>query len=44
MAEPQGVTKALAERFGGTIDRLLCTFPFADDAEREKYMEELRAA
>ncbi len=44
VAQPGGVVKALTERYGGTIDRLLCTFPFANDAEREAYMEELRAA
>ena len=43
VAEPQGVAKALAERFGGTIDRTLCTFPFASDVDRKAYLEELRA-
>ncbi len=43
VAEPQGVTKALAERFGGSIDRMLCTFPFASDVERKQYLEELRS-
>ncbi len=44
VCEPQGVAKALAERFGGTIDRLLCTFSFAGDAERKAIFEQLRAA
>ena len=44
VAEPQQVAGALAERFGGLVDRLLCMFPFATDAERRAYMEELRAA
>jgi probable F420-dependent oxidoreductase len=43
VAEPQNVTKAIAERFGGSIDRMLCTFPFASDVERKQYLEELRA-
>jgi probable F420-dependent oxidoreductase len=43
VSQPAGVARALGERFGGTIDRVLCTFPFADDAERKAWMEELRA-
>jgi probable F420-dependent oxidoreductase len=43
VAEPQGVAQALAERFGGSIDRMLCTIPFASDVERKSYLEELRA-
>jgi len=42
VAEPQRVASALNERFGGLIDRLLCTFPFATDEERQGYLEELR--
>jgi len=44
VAEPERVVPALAARFGGRIDRLLCTFPWASDAERRAYLEELRAA
>jgi probable F420-dependent oxidoreductase len=44
VAEPHRVVSALKSRFGGVIDRLLCTFPFATDEERRAYMEELRAA
>jgi probable F420-dependent oxidoreductase len=44
VSEPQGVAKALAERFGGTIDRLLYMAPFSDEAERQKFFEQLRAA
>jgi len=42
VAEPAGVARALKARFGGLVDRLLCTFPFATDAERLSYFEELR--
>ena len=38
-----GVAKALGERFGGTVDRVLCTFPWASAEQRAAYMEELRA-
>ncbi len=44
VAEPAKVASTLGERFGGRVDRLLCTFPFAEDAERKAYIEELRAA
>jgi probable F420-dependent oxidoreductase len=44
VAQPEEVPAALKKRFGGTIDRVLCTFGFADDAQRQKAMEELRAA
>jgi len=44
VAEPGRVVSALKARFGGTIDRLLCTFPWASDAERRACIEELRAA
>jgi len=44
VSEPARVASALKSRFGGMVDRVLCTFPFADDAEREAYLEELRAA
>jgi probable F420-dependent oxidoreductase len=44
VAEPAKVATRLGERFGGTIDRILCTFPFAEDGERQAYLEELRAA
>jgi probable F420-dependent oxidoreductase len=44
VAEPHRVAAALKSRFGGVIDRLVCTFPFATDDERRSYMEELRAA
>jgi probable F420-dependent oxidoreductase len=43
LAEPHGVAKALAGRFGGSVDRVLCTFPFSNEAERLAAMEELRA-
>jgi len=44
VAEPQRVPGVLKSRFGGLVDRLLCTFPFATDEERQGYFEELRAA
>ena len=43
VAEPHRVASTIAERFGGTVDRLACTFPFATDEERLGYFEELRA-
>jgi probable F420-dependent oxidoreductase len=44
VAQPQDVARALARRFGGSVDRILCTFPFASDVERNAYLEELRSA
>jgi probable F420-dependent oxidoreductase len=44
VAEPRNVPSAFAKRFGGIIDRVLCNFPHATDAERNAYLEELRAA
>ena len=44
VCEPSGVARALAQRYGGVADRLLCNFPFASDTERSAYLEELRAA
>ena len=44
VAQPNEVPAALAKRFGGTIDRILCTFPYASESERKAYLEELRAA
>ncbi len=44
VSEPQGVVKALANRFGGSIDRLAYGFPFAEAAERKEYLEALRAS
>ena len=35
---------ALKARFGGLVDRMLCTFSFAGEEDRAAYMEELRAA
>ncbi|MFQ5416047.1 MAG: LLM class F420-dependent oxidoreductase [Myxococcota bacterium] len=43
VAEPSRVATALKQRFGGLIDRVLCTFPHATDEERQAYFEELRA-
>ncbi len=43
VAEPAKVAGALKERFGGTVDRIFCTFPYADEGERTAYLEELRA-
>jgi probable F420-dependent oxidoreductase len=44
VAGPEKVASALRERFGGLVDRLVCTFPFASDEQRRGYLEELRAA
>jgi probable F420-dependent oxidoreductase len=44
VAEPAKVATRLRERFGGKIDRILCTFPFAAEEERKGYLEELRGA
>ena len=44
VTEPDNVAGQMAKRFSGTIDRVLCTFDFADDAERGAYMSQLRAA
>ena len=44
VTEPENVAGQMAKRFSGTIDRVLCTFDFADDAERGAYMSQLRAA
>ncbi|MDJ0870056.1 MAG: LLM class F420-dependent oxidoreductase [Myxococcota bacterium] len=43
VAQPHEVAGKLAERFGGLVDRVACTFPFASDTERRGFMEELRA-
>jgi probable F420-dependent oxidoreductase len=43
VAEPAKVAGALKARFGGLIDRVVCSVPFANDADRAAYMEELRA-
>lgn len=43
VAEPDKVASALGARFGGVVDRVVCSVPFASDADRLKYMEELRA-
>lgn len=44
VAEPNQVAGALKQRFGGVVNRVFCTFPFATDDERRAYFEELRAA
>lgn len=44
VAEPHKVAGELKARFGGLVDRLACTFPWATDDERSNYFEELRSA
>ena len=44
VAEKESVAAAMKARFGGIIDRVLCTFSHTNDEERTKYLEELRAA
>jgi hypothetical protein len=43
VAEPAKVASALKARFGGLVDRVLCTFSFVEAKERAGYLEELRA-
>ncbi|MFO0688834.1 MAG: LLM class F420-dependent oxidoreductase [Myxococcota bacterium] len=43
VAPPEKVADAIAARFGGLVDRVLCSFSFVPDAERRKYLEALRA-
>ncbi|HJO23894.1 MAG: TIGR03617 family F420-dependent LLM class oxidoreductase [Myxococcota bacterium] len=43
VAEPHRVVGVLKSRFGGVVDRLFCTLPFATAEERQGYFEELRA-
>jgi len=43
VAEPHRLAAVLKARFGGLVDRLLCTFPFVTDEERQGYFEEIRA-
>ncbi|HIG71324.1 MAG TPA: LLM class F420-dependent oxidoreductase [Myxococcales bacterium] len=43
VAEPAKVAGALKARFGGMVDRVVCSVPFANDADRAAYMEELRS-
>jgi probable F420-dependent oxidoreductase len=44
VAEPESVAAEMRKRFGGTIDRVLCTFPHANHEERKKYLATLHAA
>ena len=44
VAEPRGLAGALRKRFEGRVDRLLCTFPFSDEAHRTALLAELHAA
>ena len=43
VAEPAKVASALKARFGGLVDRVLCSFSFVDAKQRADYLEELRA-
>ena len=43
VAEPAKVASALKTRFGGLVDRVLCSFSFVDAKQRADYLEELRA-
>lgn len=42
VAEPEKVGTALAERFGGLVDRVLCSFAFLPEARRRAAIEALR--
>ena len=44
VAEPAKVAGALKARYGGLVDRILCSFDFASETDRRAYMEELRSA
>jgi probable F420-dependent oxidoreductase len=44
VARPDEVPAQLKKRYGGSIDRVLATFGFSDDAQRRKALAELRAA
>ena len=43
VAQPHEVPGQLKRRYGDSIDRVLATFAFSDDAQRNKAMTELRA-
>lgn len=43
VAEPDRVAEALTQRFGGLVDRVLCSFSFLEPDERAKSIETLRA-
>ncbi|MFP6656259.1 MAG: LLM class F420-dependent oxidoreductase [Myxococcota bacterium] len=43
VAEPEKVAGELGARFGGIVDRVVCSMPFSTEADRLKYMEELRS-
>lgn len=43
VAQPHEVARAMKSRFGGVVDRVVCTFPHASDDERNAYFEELRS-
>lgn len=43
VAEPAKVATALKARFGGLVDRVLCSFSFVDAKQRASYFEELRS-
>ena len=43
VAEPDRVAAALKQRFGGLVDRVLCSFSFLEPDERAKSIESLRA-
>ena len=43
VAQPHEVPGQLKRRYGDSIDRVLATFAFTDDAQREKALAELRA-
>ncbi len=43
VAQPNEVPRLLKQRYGSSIDRVLATFAFADDAQRKQALSELRA-
>jgi probable F420-dependent oxidoreductase len=43
VARPDEVPRLLKQRYGSSIDRVLATFAFSDDAQRSKALAELRS-
>ncbi len=43
VAEPKDVARQLRRRFDGLVDRIACTVPLGDAAERSAFLQELRA-
>jgi probable F420-dependent oxidoreductase len=44
VAEPAKLAGAVKARFAGMVDRVVCSAPFSNDADRAAFMEELRSS